>query len=182
MKPHIINVNTGYDCFAFLRNRHISSRHWRPVWCIQGNRTQLHSTCVECHCEPSSELRGIRRRAWHYKTKQQFYSMAGFPNVIGCIDCTHVKVIAPSRNEYEYVNRKGYHSINVQLICDADLKILNCVVKSVARVRPRRTDCSGERGFPCVRSSSTTPRWLPSGRWWLHDDELMLNVLRCQTY
>ena len=63
------------------------------------------------------------------RTKHNFYSMAGFPNVIGCIDCTHVKVTAPSRNEREYVNRKGYHSINVQLICDADLKILNCVVK-----------------------------------------------------
>ena len=63
------------------------------------------------------------------RTKQHFYSMAGFPNVICCIDCTHVKVIAPSRNEHEYVNRKGYHSINVQLICDADLRILNCVVK-----------------------------------------------------
>ena len=81
------------------------------------------------------------------RTKQQFHSMAGFPNVIDCIDCTHVKVIALSRNEYEYVNRKGYHSVNVQLICDADLKILNFVVKWPGSVHDARI----------VRESSVFP-------------------------
>ncbi|CAI6352599.1 unnamed protein product [Macrosiphum euphorbiae] len=39
-----------------------------------------------------------------------FYRDTGFPGVIGsCI----------------YINRKGYYSINVQLICDSKLKILN---------------------------------------------------------
>ncbi|KAK4879203.1 hypothetical protein RN001_007349 [Aquatica leii] len=55
-----------------------------------------------------------------------------FPRgVIGCIDCTHVAVIAPSLEHpqypgYAYLNRKGYYSINVQIICDANLSILNC--------------------------------------------------------
>ncbi|XP_050056224.1 putative nuclease HARBI1 [Aphis gossypii] len=63
-----------------------------------------------------------------------FYRNTGFPGVVGCIDCTHVAITPPSTNlnlnenqhpEYIYVNRKGYHSINVQLICDSNLKILN---------------------------------------------------------
>lgn len=33
--------------------------------------------------------------------------------------------MAPSQEEHAYVNRKGYRSINVQLICDADLNIYN---------------------------------------------------------
>ena len=32
-------------------------------------------------------------------------------------------------NEQEFVNRKGVHSINVQLVCNADLMIMNAEVK-----------------------------------------------------
>lgn len=50
------------------------------------------------------------------------------PGVIGCIDCTHVAIFPPPINhpnfpENIFINRKNYHSINVQLICDVDLYI-----------------------------------------------------------
>ena len=50
--------------------------------------------------------------------KDGFYQMARFPGVIGCIDCTHIRIQAPHLNENYYVNRKRYHSINVKAICD----------------------------------------------------------------
>ena len=50
--------------------------------------------------------------------KAGFYEMAGFPNVTGCIDGTQIRIIAPSNDENDFVNRKGFHSINVQAICD----------------------------------------------------------------
>ncbi len=43
--------------------------------------------------------------------------------MVGVIDCTHVRLKAPSMNDYESINRKNYHS-NVQIICDAKLSIL----------------------------------------------------------
>nr|CAI5826194.1 unnamed protein product [Callosobruchus analis] len=54
----------------------------------------------------------------------------GFPGIIGCIDCTHVAIVSPHQQhpdypEHLYINRKHYHSINVQLICDSNLRILN---------------------------------------------------------
>ena len=49
------------------------------------------------------------------RTKAKFYETNGFPNVIGCIDGTQIRIQAPSANEHEFVNRKGYHSINVQV-------------------------------------------------------------------
>lgn len=60
---------------------------------------------------------------------EDFLRKTGFPNVIGAIDCTHVAIRAPHVNEYMYVNRKNFHSINVQLICDARMAILNAVAR-----------------------------------------------------
>ena len=49
--------------------------------------------------------------------REGMYNIAGFPCVIGCVDGTHIRIQAPSQNEPNYVNRKNYHSINVQVIC-----------------------------------------------------------------
>ncbi|CAI6369630.1 unnamed protein product [Macrosiphum euphorbiae] len=65
------------------------------------------------------------------KVRNEFYETTGFQGCVGCIDCTHVAIVPPIKDpfnanpEYIYINRKGYHSINVQLICDAKLRILN---------------------------------------------------------
>ncbi|XP_066602920.1 uncharacterized protein [Prorops nasuta] len=39
-------------------------------------------------------------------------------DVIGCIDGTHIKIKRPKYNSNSYVNRKGYHSLLLQAICD----------------------------------------------------------------
>ena len=48
-------------------------------------------------------------------TKVKFFASTALPNCIGCIDGTHVKIQAPTEEEHEFVNHKGYHSINVQV-------------------------------------------------------------------
>lgn len=61
--------------------------------------------------------------------KSDFYKIAHFPNVVGVIDGTHIPIKAPNDNENQYVNRKNFHSINVQCICDANFKIINAVFR-----------------------------------------------------
>uniref|UniRef100_A0A8C6UX78 Putative nuclease HARBI1 n=1 Tax=Neogobius melanostomus TaxID=47308 RepID=A0A8C6UX78_9GOBI len=63
------------------------------------------------------------------RMKQDFYFKSGLPGIIGCIDGTHVRIQAPSQDEYLFVNRKGYHSINVQLVCTNDMQIIDLVSK-----------------------------------------------------
>lgn len=53
---------------------------------------------------------------------KQFLDVANFPNVLGCVDGTHIALKCPLLDEHVYVNRKGFHSINVQAICNADKK------------------------------------------------------------
>lgn len=58
----------------------------------------------------------------------QFYAIAGMPGVIGCIDGSHVKIISPGGDNADiYRCRKGYMSLNVQGICDADMKFINVI-------------------------------------------------------
>ncbi|XP_063734541.1 putative nuclease HARBI1 [Eleginops maclovinus] len=51
--------------------------------------------------------------------KEGFYAIAGFPRVIGAIDCMHIPISAPlGEHERDFVNRKSKHTINVQMTCD----------------------------------------------------------------
>ncbi|XP_065123989.1 putative nuclease HARBI1 isoform X2 [Paramisgurnus dabryanus] len=51
--------------------------------------------------------------------KEGFYKIAGFPEVIGAIGCTHIAISRPAKEiEANYMNRKFTHSINVQMTCD----------------------------------------------------------------
>lgn len=44
-----------------------------------------------------------------------YYHYSGFPNVLGCLDGTQVRIQAPHQNEMEYVCRKGFHALNIQV-------------------------------------------------------------------
>lgn len=61
--------------------------------------------------------------------KRGFHEIEGFPNAIDAIDGTHIKIKAQTTDEHLYVNRKHFHSINVQCLCDSKLKFLNIVAK-----------------------------------------------------
>ncbi|KAK0152189.1 putative nuclease HARBI1 [Merluccius polli] len=104
--------------------------------------------------------------------KEEFHRIAGLPNVLGCIDGTHVPITAPSENEGDYVNRKSFHSINVQIICDAACIITNVEAKWPGSVHDSRIyrECRlsnrfargefdgyllGDHGYPCQPSLLT---------------------------
>lgn len=62
--------------------------------------------------------------------QQGFYNIARFPRVLLAIDCTHVRIQSPGRNQAEqFRNRKGYFSINVQMACDSKLKFRDVVAR-----------------------------------------------------
>lgn len=48
--------------------------------------------------------------------KNEFFRKYHFPGIIGAIDCTHVRILCPKEEEHNYLNRKGYHSLNVQIV------------------------------------------------------------------
>ncbi|KAK0142288.1 putative nuclease HARBI1 [Merluccius polli] len=64
-----------------------------------------------------------------HRIKANFMAIAGMPGVVGAIDGTHIKIIAPSKDEDVFVNRKKVHSINTQIVFDATFYILDVVAK-----------------------------------------------------
>ncbi|KAJ8911891.1 hypothetical protein NQ315_012305 [Exocentrus adspersus] len=52
----------------------------------------------------------------------------GFPGVIGAIDGSHIKIDIPAVDPDSYLNRKGYHSIQMQVVCDSKKKIRDLFV------------------------------------------------------
>ncbi|XP_053373460.1 putative nuclease HARBI1 [Mercenaria mercenaria] len=63
------------------------------------------------------------------RTKEEFYGIANFPNILGVIDGTHVQIKAPRNEEPSFVNRMGYHSINTQVVFDAEYRILDIAAR-----------------------------------------------------
>ncbi|XP_066587646.1 putative nuclease HARBI1 [Prorops nasuta] len=57
--------------------------------------------------------------------QRQFQAISNFPGVIGAIDGCHIKISAPSYHPNSYINRKGFHSIILQGICNANLKFIH---------------------------------------------------------
>ncbi|XP_055856480.1 putative nuclease HARBI1 [Episyrphus balteatus] len=59
-----------------------------------------------------------------------FKRICGFPNVIGAIGCTHIRIQTQAGERGPlYVNSEGYSSINTQLVCDYRFKITDIVAR-----------------------------------------------------
>ncbi|XP_016661993.1 putative nuclease HARBI1 [Acyrthosiphon pisum] len=62
--------------------------------------------------------------------KNQFYQIAQFPGVTMVMDCTHIQISSPGGEKSEfYRNRKGWMSLNVQLIAGPKLQIFDVVAR-----------------------------------------------------
>lgn len=115
------------------------------------------------------------------QTVDDFYAIDSMPGVIGCIDCTHIPILRPTCNNSElYRCRKGYFSLNVQAICDANLLFTNVVARWHGSVHDSRIfehsficqtledgdyqgHLLGDSGYPC-RKYLLTPVLTPHDR------------------
>uniref|UniRef100_A0A673Y676 Putative nuclease HARBI1 n=1 Tax=Salmo trutta TaxID=8032 RepID=A0A673Y676_SALTR len=102
------------------------------------------------------------------RVKRDFHTIAEFPNVVGAIDCTHIAIKTPSLNELNFVNRKGFHSVNVQVICDSHLALLNVVAKQPVSLNLHEGVVEdgwliGDQGYP-LKTWLMTPLTNPSNQ------------------
>ncbi|XP_057689511.1 putative nuclease HARBI1 [Corythoichthys intestinalis] len=105
--------------------------------------------------------------------KEGFYAIAGFPRVIGVIDCTHIPISASlGEHEGDFVNRKSQHTINVQMTCDHQYMVTSLDARWPGSVHDARIFREsllsqgfqegrfdglllGDRGYPCQKHLMT---------------------------
>lgn len=58
---------------------------------------------------------------------EEFEKIAGFPNVWGAIDGTHVEVVVPAEHRTVFYNRKSRTSLNLQVVVGSDMRIIDLV-------------------------------------------------------
>ncbi|XP_066590552.1 putative nuclease HARBI1 [Prorops nasuta] len=78
-----------------------------------------------------------------------------FPNVIGAIDGTHIKIVAPKQNAEAYINRKGDYSIQLQVVCDKNLKFTHVYCGQVGSVHDMQVFKLS--GFPKLLNENNFP-------------------------
>ncbi|XP_067852000.1 putative nuclease HARBI1 [Heptranchias perlo] len=80
------------------------------------------------------------------ESAQGFARFAGFSMVQAAIDCTHIAMRASHLNLAIFMNRKGFHSLNAQLVCD--------------HTHPRQVKgwLLGDKGYPLMRWLMTLMR------------------------
>ncbi|XP_029164256.1 putative nuclease HARBI1 isoform X1 [Nylanderia fulva] len=71
-------------------------------------------------------------------TIEHFKKTCGFPNVIGAIDGTHIKIRGPPNDTASYINRKGFPFLNVQLVCNSRGLFTHCYAGEVGSVHDAR--------------------------------------------
>ncbi|KAF2902493.1 hypothetical protein ILUMI_03692 [Ignelater luminosus] len=91
------------------------------------------------------------------QTAAFYFHKAGFPNVIGCIYGSHIKIDKPTEQSVDYINRKGYNSIVLQGLCNEHL---NFIAKYLHRIPWFETVCGvkyilGDSAYP--QSQLITP-------------------------
>ena len=47
--------------------------------------------------------------------KRSFFSIGGIPNIIGAVDGCLIRIMRPTENTHEFVCRKGWPAINIQV-------------------------------------------------------------------
>ena len=62
--------------------------------------------------------------------KLKFYEVVGFPQVIGAIDSTHIKIgFTDARRAPLFCCHHGFYSINVQVVCNTEQYITSIVAR-----------------------------------------------------
>ncbi|XP_043472466.1 putative nuclease HARBI1 [Leptopilina heterotoma] len=60
-----------------------------------------------------------------HQVARDFRNAGGFPNVLAAVDGCHIEIRAPSADAGSYVNRKGFHSLLLQGMCDSQGRFLD---------------------------------------------------------
>jgi hypothetical protein len=114
------------DCLQFIQfHRFIFTGMCGQVSQPSCSRVVTAVTAALCELAPTV-IRFPMTLEEQANTKIAFHQVAGFPNVLGCIDGTPINLRRPPvERQEQYLNRHQRFSMNVMAVCDAGMKFTN---------------------------------------------------------
>ncbi|XP_006642730.1 putative nuclease HARBI1 isoform X2 [Lepisosteus oculatus] len=104
---------------GFYTSGSFQTRMGDAIGISQASMSRCVANVTKALVEKASQFIGFTQdEATQQQCRDEFYRVAGVPNVLGVVDCVHIAIKAPNAEDLSYVNRKGFHSINCQLVCD----------------------------------------------------------------
>lgn len=70
--------------------------------------------------------------------ENKFYNGRNLKKIIGVVDGTYCPIKAPKSQSHSYTNRKKFHSITLQGICDHKMRFIDCSVGYPSSVHDKR--------------------------------------------
>lgn len=61
----------------------------------------------------------------------RFKAICGIPQIIGCIDGSHIPILAPSDGRKDFVNRKSWTSLVLQAVVDDSCKYVSYLITAI---------------------------------------------------
>ncbi|MBN3292022.1 HARB1 nuclease, partial [Polypterus senegalus] len=105
---------------GFYTSGSFQTRMGDAIGISQASMSRCVTSVTKALVEKASEFIVMSRdEATIQQIKEEFYRVAGMPNVLGVVDCVQVAIKAPNAEDLSYVNGKGFHSISCQLVCDS---------------------------------------------------------------
>ena len=86
------------------------------------------------------------------KVVGEFEDISIFPHVIGALEGTHIKIIAPKENKYDFLGKKAFYSVLVLGIADSNCKFIHA-----------SAGCPGAVSFARMLRGSALQRDIQSG-------------------
>ncbi|XP_060564401.1 putative nuclease HARBI1 [Ruditapes philippinarum] len=121
LKKYRLDRITILEICVLVALRYYATGSFQSVL-ADGHGVSIHSVSRSIHAVSESLIRQVPQQIkfptsrTEINTKQRFYEIGGFPNVIGAVDGTYIPLKSPTDDEHLYVTRKGYHAINVQAV------------------------------------------------------------------
>ncbi|XP_012060382.1 PREDICTED: putative nuclease HARBI1 [Atta cephalotes] len=104
---------------------------------------------------------------------RKFERVYGFPNVISTIDGIHIKICAPKEDPDLYINRKGFHSMNVQVVCESHELFIYCYAGYVGSVH----DTKVFRNSPVTNFLQLSQTYFPNNSHIIGDAAISIHIL-----
>ena len=86
---------------------------------IQKISVYLSNRAPQVICWPNDEEK---------ERSEEDFRTNGFPNIIGAIDGSHIKIDKPEEDPDSYRGRNKFYSIHIQAVCDRNCKILDVLI------------------------------------------------------